>query len=44
MPDAPVDGQGIPPENYGYGGISGGLMLAIFEAPVRVWAFAGVIY
>lgn len=41
-----VLGQGIPPENYDFGGISGGPMLSVIEgrAGLRSWSLAGVIY
>jgi hypothetical protein len=37
-------GGGIPPENYEFGGISGGPVLSIIETPTRVWSLAGVMY
>lgn len=40
-----VLGHGLPPENFDFGGISGGPMLTVVEtALVRSWALAGVIY
>lgn len=40
-----VLGIGLPPENYDFGGMSGGPMLmAIERAGIRSWALAGVIY
>ena len=40
----PALGQGLPPENFDFGGISGGLMLMVVESTLRSWALAGVIY
>jgi hypothetical protein len=42
----PMFGQGIPPENYNYGGISGGPMLynLLTKSGVFVNALAGVVY
>lgn len=42
----PVLGEGLPPENYDFGGISGGPMLTVVEAQggIRSWRLAGVIY
>lgn len=38
-------GQDIPPENFDYGGISGGLMLTVIQtARIRSWSLAGTIY
>jgi hypothetical protein len=37
-------GEGIPPENYDFGGMSGGPMLAVVESVLRSWALVGVIY
>jgi hypothetical protein len=38
-------GQGLPPEDFDFRGMSGGPMLTIIEkAGVRSWALAGVIY
>jgi hypothetical protein len=40
-----VLGQGIPPENYDFGGMSGGPMLTVIEDGIlRSWSLAGVIY
>jgi hypothetical protein len=40
----PVLGGGIPPENFDFGGISGGPMLMVIQGGLRSWALAGVIY
>lgn len=40
----PALGEGIPPENFDFGGISGGPMLMVVEQTLRSWALAGVIY
>ena len=41
----PVLGRGLPPENYDFGGMSGGPMLSVIETRgLRSWALAGVIY
>lgn len=42
----PVLGEGMPPENYDFRGISGGPMLSVIECRglLRSWALAGVIY
>lgn len=40
----PALGHGIPPENFDFGGISGGPMLTVIETTIRSWALAGVIY
>lgn len=42
----PVLGRGVPPDDYDFGGISGGPMLAVVEgrAGLRSWWPAGVIY
>jgi hypothetical protein len=37
-------GQGIPPENYDFRGLSGGPMLAVVESTLRSWALVGVVY
>lgn len=37
-------GEGIPPENYDFGGLSGGPMLAVVESALRSWALVGVVY
>ena len=40
-----VLGKGIPPENFDFGGMSGGPMLTVIETKViRCWSLAGVIY
>jgi hypothetical protein len=36
-------GGGVPPENFDFGGISGGPVIKIVETPVRTYALAGVI-
>jgi hypothetical protein len=40
----PVMGQGIPPENFNFGGISGGPFLSVINSPIRQLTVAGVIY
>lgn len=40
----PILGQGVPPEDFDYRGISGGVMLTVVETPLHSWALAGVIY
>jgi hypothetical protein len=40
----PVLGDGIPPENFDFGGISGGLMLTVVQKGIRSWALSGVMY
>jgi hypothetical protein len=40
----PILGQGMPPGDFDYGGMSGGVMLTVVEAPLHSWALAGVIY
>jgi len=40
----PLFGEGIPPENYDFRGMSGGPMLAVVESVVRSWALVGVVY
>jgi hypothetical protein len=41
----PVLGGGLPPENFDFGGMSGGPMLMVIqEHGFRSWALAGVIY
>lgn len=40
----PALGDGIPPENFDFGGISGGLMLTVVQNRLRSWALSGVIY
>src|SRR5882757_5503562 len=37
-------GEGIPPENYNFGGLSGGPMFAVVESTLRSWALVGVVY
>src|SRR5262249_36903057 len=39
----PILGQGVPPEDFDYGGMSGGVMLTVVETPLHSWALAGVI-
>jgi hypothetical protein len=40
-----VVGNGLPPENYNFGGMSGGPMLTVLEqGGLRLWSLAGVIY
>jgi hypothetical protein len=40
-----VLGQGLPPENFDFGGISGSPMLSVVEQNgLRSWSLAGVIY
>jgi hypothetical protein len=40
-----VMGTGLPPENFDFGGISGGPMLtAVEDKGIRSWRLAGVIY
>jgi hypothetical protein len=40
----PALGDHIPPENFAFGGISGGPMLTVVQGALRSWALAGVIY
>jgi hypothetical protein len=40
----PLLGRGIPPENFDFGGISGGAVLMVMQDQLRSWALAGVIY
>jgi hypothetical protein len=40
----PALGGGIPPENFDFRGISGGLMLTVVQSALRSWMLAGVIY
>jgi hypothetical protein len=40
----PVLGGGTPPENFDFGGISGGVMLTVIQTTIRSWSLAGVIY
>jgi hypothetical protein len=35
---------GLPPENFDFGGISGGIMTTVVEGKLRSWALAGMIY
>ncbi|MGD0187899.1 MAG: hypothetical protein ABSC25_21990 [Roseiarcus sp.] len=37
-------GGGIPPENFDFGGISGGPMITVVQSSLRSWALAGVMY
>ena len=37
----PILGQGMPPEDFDYRGMSGGVMLTVVEAPLHSWALAG---
>jgi hypothetical protein len=37
-------GEDIPPENYNFGGLSGGPMFAVVESTLRSWALVGVVY
>jgi hypothetical protein len=39
----PFLGRGVPPENFNFGGISGGAILMIMQDQLRSWALAGVI-
>jgi hypothetical protein len=39
-----VLGSGSMPENFNFGGISGGPMLTVVQNTLRSWALAGVIY
>lgn len=40
----PAMGQGIPPANFDFGGISGGAVLTVIQNRLRSWSLAGVIY
>jgi hypothetical protein len=41
----PVLGRGLPPENFNFGGISGGPLLSVIEQNgLRSWSLAGVIH
>ena len=40
----PILGQGVPPDDFDYGGMSGGVMLTVVETPLHSWTLAGVIY
>jgi hypothetical protein len=37
-------GEGLPPHNFDFGGMSGGLMLTVIQNKLRSWSLAGVIY
>jgi hypothetical protein len=37
-------GEGIPPSNFDFRGMSGGLMLTVIQNRLRSWSLAGVIY
>jgi hypothetical protein len=37
-------GEGVPPENFDFRGMSGGLMLTVIQNRLRSWSLAGVIY
>ncbi len=39
----PVFGQGLPPENFDFRGMSGGPMLTVVQNTLRSWMLAGVI-
>jgi hypothetical protein len=40
----PILGQGVPPEDFDYGGMSGGPILSVVETPLHSWVLAGIIY
>jgi hypothetical protein len=40
----PLLGGGIPPENFNFGGISGGPVIKIVETSIRTYELAGVIF
>ena len=40
----PILGEGLPPENFDFGGISGGPMLTVVGGTLHSFALAGVIY
>ena len=40
----PVGDRPAPPENFNFGGISGGIMITVVEGRLRSWRLAGVIY
>lgn len=40
----PAGSRPAPPENFDFGGISGGIMTTVVEGPLRSWALAGMIY
>lgn len=37
-------GEGVPPENFDFRSMSGGLMLTVIQNGLRSWSLAGVIY
>jgi hypothetical protein len=37
-------GEGVPPENFDFRGMSGGLMLTVIQNGLRSWSLSGVIY
>src|SRR5580704_5442907 len=37
-------GEGVPPENFDFRGMSGCLMLTVIQNRLRSWSLAGVIY
>jgi hypothetical protein len=37
-------GEGVPPDNFDFRGMSGGLMLTVIQNKLRSWSLAGVIY
>jgi len=40
----PLLGGGIPPENFDFGGVSGGPVIKIVETSIRSYALAGIVY
>jgi hypothetical protein len=40
----PLLGSSVHPENFDFGGISGGVMLMVVQNQLRSWSLAGVIY
>ena len=40
----PLLGGGVPPENFNFGGISGGPVIKVVETSIRTYALAGIIY
>jgi hypothetical protein len=40
----PAGSRPAPPENFDFGGISGGIMMTVVEGRLRSWALAGMIY
>jgi hypothetical protein len=40
----PAGSRPAPPENFDFGGISGGVMITVVEGRLRLWALAGMIY